>query len=104
MKSITGPLPAMHTMPVATRNALIPLAPLRLPRWLPDRVWPFDPTALELAVMGSGVVRRIDLSTGAIARITSTSVGVGRHLDEASRRAYRDGLMQELGACHDYLR
>ena len=57
-----------------------------------------------LAVMGSGVVRRLDLLTGAIARITSTSFGVGRHLDEASRRAYRGGLLQELGAFHDYLR
>jgi pimeloyl-ACP methyl ester carboxylesterase len=57
-----------------------------------------------LAVMGSGVVRRLDLATGAIARITSTSFGVGRHLDDASRRAYRAGLLQELGAFHDYLR
>jgi pimeloyl-ACP methyl ester carboxylesterase len=57
-----------------------------------------------LAVMGSGVVRRIDLATGAIARITSTSFGVGRHLDEPSRRAYKAGLFQELGAFHDYLR
>ena len=57
-----------------------------------------------LAVMGSGVARRIDLMTGLIARITSTSFGVGRNLDEDSRRAYRDGLLQELGAFHDYLR
>jgi pimeloyl-ACP methyl ester carboxylesterase len=57
-----------------------------------------------LAVMGSGVVRRIDLATGAIARITSTGFGVGRHLDDASRSAYRAGLLQELGAFHDYLR
>lgn len=56
-----------------------------------------------LAVMGSSAVRRIDLMTGAIARITSTNFGVGRHLDAASRRAYREGLLQELGAFHDYL-
>jgi len=57
-----------------------------------------------LALMGSGVVRRIDLATDGLARITSTSFGVGRHLDEASRRAYRAGLSQQLGAFHDYLR
>jgi pimeloyl-ACP methyl ester carboxylesterase len=56
-----------------------------------------------LAVMGSGLARRIDLATGAIARLTSSSFGVGRHLDDASRRAYRAGLYQELGAFHDYL-
>jgi pimeloyl-ACP methyl ester carboxylesterase len=57
-----------------------------------------------LAVMGSGVARRIDLMTGLIAHLTSTNFGVGRHLDEDSRRAYRAGLMHELGAFHDYLR
>ena len=57
-----------------------------------------------LALMGSGLARRIDLATDGIARITSTSFGVGRHLDAASRRAFRAGLSQELGAFHDYLR
>jgi pimeloyl-ACP methyl ester carboxylesterase len=57
-----------------------------------------------LAVMGSSLVRRIDLSTGLLSRITSTSFGVGRHLDARSRLAYREGLALSMGAFHDYLR
>lgn len=56
-----------------------------------------------LAVMGSGVTRHVSLATGALARLTATSFGVGRHLDEASRRAYRSGLQQGMPAFHDYL-
>jgi pimeloyl-ACP methyl ester carboxylesterase len=57
-----------------------------------------------LALMGSSVMRRIDLSTGLLSRITSTSFGVGRHLDARSRHAYREGLALSMGAFHDYLR
>lgn len=57
-----------------------------------------------LAVMGSSLMRRIDLSTGLLSRITSTSFGVGRHLDARSRLAYREGLALGMGAFHDYLR
>lgn len=57
-----------------------------------------------LALMGSSVMRRIDLSTGLLSRITSTSFGVGRHLDARSRVAYRNGLALGMGAFHDYLR
>jgi pimeloyl-ACP methyl ester carboxylesterase len=82
----------------------------------PDRVrglvavnsFAWRPTGLPfrgmLAVMGSDIVRRIDMATDAIARITSTSFGIGRHLDEASRLAFHAGLSRELGAFHDYLR
>jgi len=57
-----------------------------------------------LALMGSSVMRRIDLSTRLLSRITSTSFGVGRHLDARSRVAYRKGLALSMGAFHDYLR
>ena len=57
-----------------------------------------------LALMGNGGTRRFSLTTGALARLTATSFGVGRHLDEASRRAYRAGLQKSMGAFHDYLR
>lgn len=56
-----------------------------------------------LAVMGSGFVRQFSLATGALARLTASSFGVGRHLDAASRRAYRDGLQTSMRTFHDYL-
>ena len=56
-----------------------------------------------LALMGSPTMRRIDVATGVLARVTATTFGVGRHLDEASRRAYRAGLTRSMGAFHDYL-
>jgi len=56
-----------------------------------------------LALMGSQAMRRIDLATGLLARVTATSFGVGRHLDDRSRRAYRAGLARGMGAFHDYL-
>jgi len=56
-----------------------------------------------LALMGSPVMRQIDLATGLLARVTATTFGVGRHLNDASRRAYRTGLARSMGAFHDYL-
>jgi haloalkane dehalogenase len=56
-----------------------------------------------LALMGSPVMRRIDIATGLLARVTSTAFGIGRHLDDASRLAYRAGLARSMGAFHDYL-
>lgn len=56
-----------------------------------------------LALMGSSAMRRVDLATGLLARVTSTTFGVGRHLDDDSRRAYRAGLTRSMGAFHDYL-
>jgi pimeloyl-ACP methyl ester carboxylesterase len=57
-----------------------------------------------LALMGSSAMRTIDVTTGLLPRISSTAFGVGRHLDGASRRVYRDGLQRSIGAFHDYLR
>jgi haloalkane dehalogenase len=56
-----------------------------------------------LALMGSSPMRRLDVSTGVLPRLTATGFGVGRHLDAASRRAYRAGLRRSIGAFHDYL-
>ncbi len=56
-----------------------------------------------LAVMGSGPMRQFSITTGALARLTATSFGVGRQLDDASRLAYRAGLQESMRAFHDYL-
>jgi haloalkane dehalogenase len=56
-----------------------------------------------LAVMGSGLTRQVSLTTGALARLTATSFGVSRHLNDASRRAYQAGLQKSMSAFHDYL-
>ncbi len=56
-----------------------------------------------LALMGSPMMRRIDVATGLLAHVSTTAFGVGRHLDEASRGAYREGLARSIGAFHDYL-
>jgi len=57
-----------------------------------------------LALMGSRAMRRIDLATGVLPRITSSAFGVGRHLDARSREAYRIGIARGIGAFHTYLR
>lgn len=56
-----------------------------------------------LALIGSSVTRQFSLTTGALARLTATSFGVGRQLNEASRRAYRAGLQKSMSVFHDYL-
>jgi pimeloyl-ACP methyl ester carboxylesterase len=56
-----------------------------------------------LTFMGSGFTRRFSLTTGALSRLTATSFGVGRHLDDNSRYAYRAGLQKSMHAFHDYL-
>ena len=56
-----------------------------------------------LALMGNPAMRRVDLATGLLALVTSTTFGVGRHLDDVSRRAYRAGLTRSMGSFHDYL-
>jgi haloalkane dehalogenase len=45
-----------------------------------------------LATMGSAPVRALDVATGALPRLSSTSLGVGRHLDRSARRGFRSGL------------
>jgi haloalkane dehalogenase len=58
-----------------------------------------------LAIMGSRIVRELDVLTGFIPAITSTAFGVGRHLDEPSRDAFRQGIgPRGRRAFHDYLR
>jgi pimeloyl-ACP methyl ester carboxylesterase len=56
-----------------------------------------------LAVMAGGLTRQISVATGALSGLTATTFGVGRHLDEASRRAYRAGLQKGMQVFHDYL-
>ena len=81
----------------------------------PDRVrglvgvntfaWPPSGAAFRgmLALMGSGAMRRFDAATKLLPWVTSTRFGVGRHLDEASRRAYHAGLSRTIDAFHVYL-
>ena len=45
-----------------------------------------------LAIMGSAPIREFDVLTGFLPRITETSFGVGRHLDDSSRRAFVAGV------------
>jgi pimeloyl-ACP methyl ester carboxylesterase len=57
-----------------------------------------------LRVVGSGLVRELDVLTRAVPRITATRFGVGRHLDSVDRRAF----LARLGPCeirvfHNYL-
>jgi pimeloyl-ACP methyl ester carboxylesterase len=57
-----------------------------------------------LRFMGSSIIRELDALTGVIPRVTATSVGVGRHLDDASRRAFLARLNRRgTRAFHKYL-
>jgi pimeloyl-ACP methyl ester carboxylesterase len=67
-----------------------------------------------LALMGSAPVREVDVATNVLARITSTSFGVGRHwsrteravfrrgIDAAARRAWHAYFRDARGACDLY--
>ena len=58
-----------------------------------------------LGLMGNGALREFDVATGLLPRITSTAFGVGRHMDEASRRAFLSGIGPSgIRAFHAYLR
>ena len=58
-----------------------------------------------LALVGSRFIREIDVLTGFIPAITATSFGIGRHLAEASRDAFRAGMgVAGRRAFHDYMR
>jgi haloalkane dehalogenase len=57
-----------------------------------------------LALMGSPVTRQVNLSTGALARVTATAFGTGRHLDQGTRRRFQAGFQKSMGVFHDYLR
>lgn len=58
-----------------------------------------------LAAMGSAPVRELDVATNVLARITSTSFGVGRHLSRADREVFRAGIdASARRAWHAYFR
>jgi pimeloyl-ACP methyl ester carboxylesterase len=58
-----------------------------------------------LAVIGSGFMRELNVLTGFIPRLTSTSFGVGRHLDEPARQAFFAGMgTRGRRAFHNYIR
>jgi pimeloyl-ACP methyl ester carboxylesterase len=51
------------------------------------------------------VARKIDAFTAILPRITSSPFGVGRHIDEPSRKAFLSGIgRQGVRAFHSYLR
>lgn len=58
-----------------------------------------------LALVGSAALREFDVLTDLLPRVTSTTFGVGRHLDATSRRAFRAGIGREgVRSFHRYLR
>jgi len=58
-----------------------------------------------LAAMGSAPVRELDAVTGVLARVTSTSFGVGRHWSRADRAVFRAGIdVPARRAWHAYFR
>jgi haloalkane dehalogenase len=58
-----------------------------------------------LALMGSAPIRELDVWTEFLTRITSTNFGIGRHMDDTSRRAFRAGIdRQGRRAFHYYMR
>jgi haloalkane dehalogenase len=58
-----------------------------------------------LGLMGSTFIREFNASTGILPRITVGSFGVGRHMDEPSRRAFLSGIgTQGLRSFHSYMR
>jgi pimeloyl-ACP methyl ester carboxylesterase len=58
-----------------------------------------------LTVMGSAIVRELSAWSGLPIRIMSGEFGVGRHLDDSSRKAFAAGMgRQGLRAFHSYMR
>ena len=58
-----------------------------------------------LALMSSGLVREFDVMTDFLPKVTSTTFGVGRNLDDASRAAMRAGIGRDgLRAFHYLMR
>jgi haloalkane dehalogenase len=58
-----------------------------------------------LALMGSAPVREVDVATNVLARITSTSFGVGRHWSRTERAVFRRGIdAAARRAWHAYFR
>jgi pimeloyl-ACP methyl ester carboxylesterase len=69
--------------------------------------WTPDSRAFRgmLRVMGSGPMRGFDSATNLLFRLTSTRLGVGRHLDAPGRRAFRGPFLARgpRRAFHDLL-
>lgn len=58
-----------------------------------------------LALMGSAPIRELDVLTRFLYRITASSFGVGRHLEEPGRQAFLDGVRHHGGRTfHYYMR
>jgi pimeloyl-ACP methyl ester carboxylesterase len=58
-----------------------------------------------LAIVGSPIMREFDVLTGLVPRITSSSFGIGRHMDWLSRATFRAGMgPQSLRSSHNYMR
>jgi pimeloyl-ACP methyl ester carboxylesterase len=58
-----------------------------------------------LSIVGSAAFTELDARTGLLPRITSTAFGIGRHMDDAGRRAFRAGMPPSARrAFHDYMR
>lgn len=59
---------------------------------------------LLLTLLGSAVIREFSAWTGILARVTSGDFGVGRHLNESSRKVFYAGIgRQGIRAFHGYL-
>ncbi|HSP17680.1 MAG TPA: alpha/beta fold hydrolase [Thermoanaerobaculia bacterium] len=66
---------------------------------------PQTPLRIMLAIVGNPLMRELDVLTGIIPRISATSFGVGRNLDEPARQAFLDGMgSRGRRAFHNYLR
>ena len=58
-----------------------------------------------LAIMGNSLMREFDTLTGILPRVTASSFGIGRHMDEAGRKAFLSGIgRQGTRSFHSYLR
>jgi haloalkane dehalogenase len=94
-----GPSGIAGAAPVADR--IRALCPVNAFAWQPSGV------AFRgmLSLMGSAFIREFDASTGILPRITVGSFGVGRHMDEVSRKAFLCGIGTEgIRSFHGYLR
>jgi pimeloyl-ACP methyl ester carboxylesterase len=58
-----------------------------------------------LALMGSGVMREIDVLTRVVPRLSSNTFGAGRHMPESSRQAFLAGINAfGVKSFHSYMR
>jgi haloalkane dehalogenase len=58
-----------------------------------------------LSFMGSRLIQELDASIGIIPRISTSSFGVARHMDESSRKMFLSGIGKEgIRSFHSYMR